>query len=134
MYAKRILFFVCIICGVGILFAQVQWNGNNWAVSCQFVGNDIGSVRVSGEECGSACYHNSACTHFTWTKDMGGTCWLKLGVVRKSDAVFTDNPQMTCGIVREQSEQEEHQQQQQQQNLSSTQSGVITPGNVLYFN
>ena len=123
---RHILFLLCIIsCGVDILFAQVQWNGNNWALSCDFVGNDIGNVRVSGGECGSACYNNPTCTHFTWNSHMGGTCWMKSGAVRKSDAVFTNNPQMTCGIVREQQEQ----QQQQQQNPSPTQSGGVTSSN-----
>jgi len=34
---------------------HIQWNGNNWAMSCDFRGNDLSNVRISGEHCGEKC-------------------------------------------------------------------------------
>ena len=41
------------------------------------------------------------CTHFTWTNYNGGTCWMKYGPARKTDAFYTGNNSMVCGIVEQ---------------------------------
>jgi hypothetical protein len=45
------------------------------------------------------CAVITGCTHYTWTTINGGTCWIKQGVVFKSDAIYTNDNSMTCGIV-----------------------------------
>ncbi|CAF4268641.1 unnamed protein product [Rotaria sp. Silwood2] len=77
----------------------IQWNGNNWAISCDFQGNDLYSVQISAELCGGKCAQVQGCTHFTWTQYNGGTCWLKSGAVSKSDAFSTNDSTMVCGVV-----------------------------------
>ncbi|CAF4471790.1 unnamed protein product [Rotaria socialis] len=75
----------------------VNWNGN-WAFACDFHGNDMYSVRSSGEHCGGKCANTHGCTHFAWTLYNGGTCWLKSGHVSKSDAFPTGRHDMVCGV------------------------------------
>lgn len=99
----RILFCVAII---NILFidcikANINWNGNNWAMSCDFRGNDLSNIQSSGEDCSGKCAATARCTHFTWTRWNGGTCWMKSGSVSKANAFSTNDPAMVCGIVHE---------------------------------
>jgi hypothetical protein len=79
---------------------QVNWNGNNWALGCDFKGNDLTSVQIPGEKCGEQCSVTPQCTHFTHTKYNGGTCWMKKGPVSPSDAIFTNDNTMVCGFMR----------------------------------
>lgn len=93
------------ICGIqsysnGTIVNQtINWNGNNWANACEFVGNDLSNVLSTAENCGRLCANTSLCTHFTWTTFNGGTCYMKQGSVTKQDAVSTNNSTMICGIV-----------------------------------
>jgi hypothetical protein len=89
-----------ILCpsGSGGGSSTINWNGNNWAMSCDFRGNDLSNVRVSGELCGGKCAESQGCTHFTWTQYLGGTCWLKTGSVSKNDAFSTNDPNTMCGV------------------------------------
>ncbi|CAF3242816.1 unnamed protein product [Rotaria sp. Silwood2] len=89
---------------VNILFLDrvkclVNWNGNDWAMSCDFRGNDLSDVRTSSELCGGKCAQTQGCTHFTWTSYNGGTCWMKSGTVSKSDAFSTSDSAMICGVL-----------------------------------
>ncbi|CAF4225493.1 unnamed protein product, partial [Rotaria sordida] len=77
----------------------INWNGNNWAMSCDFSGRDLSNARTSGELCGKTCAESPGCTHFTWTQYNGGTCWMKSGTISKSDAFSTDDPAMACGVI-----------------------------------
>jgi hypothetical protein len=77
----------------------INWNGNNWAMSCDFYGNDLSNARVPANRCGPQCEQTSGCTHFTWTQYMGGTCWMKKGSVSKNDAFSTTDPTMVCGVL-----------------------------------
>ena len=43
----------------------INWNGNNWALGCDFYGNDLMNVQIRGEDCGVKCAQTSGCTHFT---------------------------------------------------------------------
>ena len=49
--------------------------------------------------CGTACKSNSRCTHFVWTPYNGGTCYMKSGIVSKSDAVYIGDDLMICGYL-----------------------------------
>ncbi|CAF3415938.1 unnamed protein product [Rotaria sp. Silwood1] len=76
----------------------VYWNGQNWARSCEFPGNDLSNVQVSADRCGPACLQVKDCTHYTWTTLNGGTCWMKKGNVSKADAVPANDTNMICGV------------------------------------
>ena len=79
----------------------INWNGNNWAMSCDFRGNDLGSAQVAAPLCGPTCERTSGCTHFTWTQYNGGTCWMKRGSVTKNDAFSTGDSTMVCGVLND---------------------------------
>lgn len=34
-------------------------------------------MKSRSEDCGDFCYNEKQCTHFTWTTDQNGTCWMK---------------------------------------------------------
>ena len=78
----------------------IAWNGN-WAMSCDFLGNDLSNAQIPGELCGGRCAATPGCTHFAWTRWNGGTCWMKTGRVSKKDACSTNDPSMVCGVVNE---------------------------------
>ena len=77
----------------------MNWNGNNWAMGCDFWGRDLTNARMAGSECGGKCAATSGCTHFTWTSYNGGTCWMKSGAVTKADAFDVADQSFVCGIV-----------------------------------
>lgn len=81
----------------GIVSETITWNGN-WALGCEFIGNDLKNVRSAGEECGGKCAANPECTHFTWND---GTCWMKkFNGVSKDDAAKVFDTSFTCGVIR----------------------------------
>ncbi|CAF2601900.1 unnamed protein product [Rotaria sp. Silwood2] len=94
-----------MICGIvnenqqGITNSTVQWNGQNWAMSCDFHGNDLSHVEISAALCGGKCAETQQCTHYTWTTFNGGTCWMKIGNVSKADAFSTSDTTMVCGLL-----------------------------------
>lgn len=47
-----------------------------WRFHCDFYGNNIGTRRGTGEQCGSFCIANQLCSHFTYFE---GVCYLKRG-------------------------------------------------------
>lgn len=77
----------------------IPWNGNNWALACDFQGGNFANVKVSSSDCGGRCAATSGCTHFTWTTYNGGTCWMKNGDATKDSALFTGDYTAVCGIV-----------------------------------
>lgn len=79
----------------GVVSGELTWNGN-WALGCDFKGNDLESVMSTGEQCGGICAANDQCTHFTWKY---GTCWLKQNVVLKSDAIAIGDMSAVCGVI-----------------------------------
>ncbi|CAF4239970.1 unnamed protein product [Rotaria sp. Silwood2] len=79
--------------------STVRWNGRNWAMSCDFHGNDLSHVEISAELCGGKCSETQQCTHYTWTTSNGGTCWMKKANVSKADAFLTNDLAMVCGVV-----------------------------------
>ncbi|UJR06871.1 hypothetical protein I4U23_011160 [Adineta vaga] len=94
-----------VVCGImegghqGGSGSNINWNGNNWAVQCDFSGNDLSNVKIAGELCGGKCAETTGCTHFTWTDHQGGTCWMKYGAVSKNNAFSTNDPSMVCGVL-----------------------------------
>ena len=89
-----------MVCGVSASNEPgntIYWNGN-WAHACEFRGNDLANVQIRGEDCSLACADRSECTHFTWTTDNGGTCWMKQGPVSRGDAFSTSDQAMVCGV------------------------------------
>ena len=91
-----------MVCGVlsssGGGGGGIVWNGD-WAFGCDFRGGDVGNKQVPGEECGSSCAAFQGCTHFTWTNYNGGTCWFKGGTASKSDAFYSGDNGMVCGLL-----------------------------------
>ena len=79
----------------------VNWNGNNWAMSCDFNGNDLSLAQIRGEECSGRCAATAGCTHFAWTRWNGGTCWMKEGDVSKANAVQNNDPTSVCGVLND---------------------------------
>ena len=77
----------------------INWNGNNWALACDFPGNDLSNVKTSSSNCGGACAATSGCTHFAWTSWNGGTCWMKYGAVTQQNAVPTSDQTTVCGLI-----------------------------------
>ncbi|CAF1087232.1 unnamed protein product [Adineta steineri] len=79
--------------------SEVQWNGNNWAMSCDFIGNDLSNVQSTSELCSQKCTQTPGCTHFSWNLYNDGTCWLKTNNVTKADAFSNNDLNMICGII-----------------------------------
>ena len=77
---------------------EIQWNIGDWANACKFQGNDIGSVKGTSVSCRASCLNNNDCTHYTWTNDNPGTCWMMSGQVNRKDAILTNDYSMECGI------------------------------------
>lgn len=85
------------ICGIT---DKIAWNGNNWAEGCLFDFNDFKYIPSKIEECYGICANDYNCTHFTWTKYDGGTCYLqKYDGVSKDNAVKVAIRDTKCGIV-----------------------------------
>ncbi|CAF1565184.1 unnamed protein product, partial [Adineta ricciae] len=53
-----------MVCGLMEVSSSVLWIENNWAMSCDFPGNDMFNVQSRGEDCGGRCAQTSNCTHF----------------------------------------------------------------------
>ena len=79
--------------------AQINWNGNNWALACDFKNNHLANVKCKASECGPKCSITFRCTHFTWNNKDGGTCLMKSGIVSKAEAIYTGDQSMVCGVL-----------------------------------
>ena len=79
-----------------------------WAKSCMFEGFDVYNEASPEEDCKLICQNftgddaeQKGCSHYTWTSDNGGTCWIKRkiypseGVVTKDQAIEVSS---SCGI------------------------------------
>ncbi|OQV23253.1 putative endoglucanase type K [Hypsibius exemplaris] len=76
-------------------YGQVNWNGNNWALGCQFEGNNLTQDQSTSAQCGGQCAGTPRCTHFT---HQNGTCFMKQGTISRSDAVPSPDPNSVCGV------------------------------------
>ena len=77
----------------------VTWQSDNWAYACDFKSTDLSNKKTDNSKCAAACASTSGCTHFTWTSYLGGTCWMKSGIISKSNAFYTNDYTMICGIL-----------------------------------
>lgn len=59
----------------------------------------------NAEDCASVCHTTYKCSHWTWSRQRGGTCFLKQDSVGKSDALYRSG--FTCGIVRYRKEKDQ---------------------------
>jgi hypothetical protein len=85
------------VCGVNNgAGGKINWNGNDWAQNCDFLGNDLSNVVVPASSCGGQCANTLGCTHYTWTSHNGGICLMKKGGASKEDATFADG--YVCGV------------------------------------
>lgn len=71
----RVILLVCMV-AISTTHCAITWQGN-WALGCDFIGNDLTNERTKGEDCGTRCSLVSGCTHFTWT-DYNGK-WYSMG-------------------------------------------------------
>ena len=53
------LLLVAAFLGTSSWVVAVEWNGNNWAMGCDFTGNDLSNARIPGEQCGGKCAETS---------------------------------------------------------------------------
>lgn len=79
--------------------SNINWNGNKWAMSCDFRGNDLSNALVPAPLCGPQCEKTPGCTHFAWTTYLGGTCWMKQGPISKDNAFSVDDHSAVCGVL-----------------------------------
>ena len=77
----------------------INWNGGDWAVCCDFLGNDFFRTTALPALCAEICKKLPQCTHYVWSFGIGGTCQLKQGTISKLDAIFDPNPTKICGVV-----------------------------------
>jgi hypothetical protein len=75
-----------------------SFTSSKWALGCDWRGNDLKSEKVTGEMCASRCAATAGCTHFTWNKYNGGTCWMKSGQVSPNDAMNLGDNSFVCGF------------------------------------
>ncbi|KAG6977667.1 hypothetical protein JG688_00000133 [Phytophthora aleatoria] len=66
-----------------------------WARNCDFPDNDYRSLSGISELCGEVCVSDATCTHWTWSRYNGGTCWLKTGTPSTKTTSYGAN----CGYV-----------------------------------
>lgn len=93
------MYSIIVILMITISFTNaIDWNGNNWAMSCDFNGNDLTNVQTKAEDCGGRCASTPGCTHFTWTNYNGGTCWMKKNPASKNDAIPKYDSGAVCGV------------------------------------
>jgi hypothetical protein len=93
-----VCFIICCLLANPIA-GGINWNGKNWAMGCDFHGNDLSNVRSSGALCGPKCAQTNGCTHFAWNNWNGGTCWMKHGSVSKNNAFSSGDRNMVCGVL-----------------------------------
>lgn len=93
---NSIIYVYLISCLVFCVFT-FNWQKNDqdeWAINCDFRGDDYGKAAIKGEDCIRSCHQKLGCTHFTWH---GGWCYFKTGQVNKNDAIW--KPFSACGVI-----------------------------------
>ena len=56
-------------------------------------------MKSKRDDCATLCWQNIKCTHYTWTKHNGGTCYLKKGIISKKNALASVDSLTLCGII-----------------------------------
>jgi len=39
----------------------INWQPGDWALDCDFMGNDFANIQVRGEDCGQTCWATTGC-------------------------------------------------------------------------
>ena len=78
---------------VSFAYNWANGQGVQYALGCDFYGNDIRNVSSSGQDCGCICARDTNCDHFTWSSN--GMCWLK----RANNPAAVDANGAVCGWV-----------------------------------
>ena len=52
-----------------------------------------------GESCRSTCGQTLNCTHYNWTPDQEGICWLRKDGIQREEAILVNDEQFKCGIL-----------------------------------
>lgn len=81
----------------------IWWEGKYWAMGCEFRGNALAHIRSSVQDCEGQCASTYGCTHFTWNRYNGGTCWMKKNSVFKNDAIASKDIMSVCGVIKKNS-------------------------------
>ncbi|CAG0887838.1 unnamed protein product [Cyprideis torosa] len=89
--------FVLLLLVEAVSVSACNFGDNNWALGCDFPGNDFKNLQIPGEQCGPACVDDARCTHFTWNTYKDGTCWLKEG--QASDIICNNDQGFVCGQI-----------------------------------
>ena len=84
-----------MVCGY-LSRGAIDWRKENYATSCRFTGNDVIKVPSDVSKCGPKCEESIKCNHFTWEN---GTCFLKAGKIKRTDAEFVDDFSIVCGYI-----------------------------------
>lgn len=101
----NLYFLILVLLSFTSVRAQIKWvnnfnNNGQWAIGCDWPGNDISSLNTPVENCGQACAATPQCTKFTWLSD--GTCLLKSGSAAVATAVASKDPKSICSTVASQ--------------------------------
>ncbi|CAI5531038.1 unnamed protein product [Closterium sp. Naga37s-1] len=75
-------------------FSSSEQRGVMWSFDCDWKGNDIDRATSMGDTCGKQCLDRADCTHWTWTAENGGSCWLK-GAINATELVAANGT--SCG-------------------------------------
>ena len=101
LFGKRGVNALSVECPTGIEDTRIDWQGKNWAHSCQFADNNLLLEKTSNAEtCEEKCHLTPSCTHYSWSDWENGTCWLKNGPVNRCIARFNGANATRCGFVR----------------------------------
>lgn len=65
----------------------------DYAVGCDFNGNDIESENSTKDDCVELCKSTQGCTHYSWSN---GICYKKSGFVFKPNAYIRED--YVCGL------------------------------------
>ena len=63
----KVLCILSLIIELFSIVSAINWQTGNWAMSCDFKGNDLSNQNSRGEDCGGICSKTAGCTHFTWS-------------------------------------------------------------------
>lgn len=85
----------------GMMLENGEWQDVNWAYGCKFDRKPLTRKLSTSTLCSQLCSEIEDCTHFTWNKYRGGTCWMQTGVISKIDAIEVDDKEVLCGIIPE---------------------------------
>ena len=80
-------------------FKYINWQADGWAFGCDFSNRNLATVKTTRPQCRPLCFKTKGCTHYTWSKLRGGSCWMKYGIVTNKNAFKTHDNTMVCGII-----------------------------------